>query len=150
MKDIDRIFIATNVELEDQEGNDDRSLCRFEFYEIITRMAKTKYLESGAETRISVAVERILLEHVLPRGEIKMDSMKWREVFLWNLPVDDLLKANYDSLKRVFDMLKTRGTRYVSLKSMLDYVSELPLRVSLDTVTLAYSFSKMQFVEELE
>ena len=47
MQDIDRIFIATNVELEDQEGNDDRSLCRFEFYEIITRMAKTKYLESG-------------------------------------------------------------------------------------------------------
>ena len=44
--DVDRIFIATNVELEDQEGNDDRSLCRFEFYEIITRMAKRKYLEN--------------------------------------------------------------------------------------------------------
>ena len=46
MSDVDRIFIATNVEIEDQEANDDRSLCRFEFYEIITRMAKTKYLES--------------------------------------------------------------------------------------------------------
>jgi hypothetical protein len=39
MQDIDRIFIATNLEEEEQEGNDDRSLCRFEFFEIIVRMA---------------------------------------------------------------------------------------------------------------
>jgi len=47
MADIDRIFIATNVELEEQDANEDRSLCRFEFYEIITRMARTKYMEKG-------------------------------------------------------------------------------------------------------
>ena len=41
--DIDRIFIATNFEEEDLEENDDNSLCRFEFYEIIVRMAKTKF-----------------------------------------------------------------------------------------------------------
>ena len=68
MGDIDRIFIATNVELEDQEGNDDRSLCRFEFYEIITRMARRKYLEKQLVATISEAVEKILLECVLPNG----------------------------------------------------------------------------------
>ena len=91
-----------------------------------------------------------MLDHVLPKGSQKMDSIRWREVFLWNLPVDDLLKANYDNLKRIFDMLKTPRTRFVSLKSMNEYIAELPLRVSLDTVTQAYAFSKMQFVEELE
>ena len=98
MSDIDRIFIATNVELEDQEGNDDRSLCRFEFYEIITRMAKQKYFDKKIEKTVAAAFERILVENILPNCNLKMDSIRWRELFLWNLPVDDLLKANMDSL----------------------------------------------------
>ena len=56
LKDIDRIFIATNVELEDQEANDDRSLCRFEFYEIIIRMAKRKYFERKIVSTMSEAL----------------------------------------------------------------------------------------------
>jgi hypothetical protein len=36
---IDRIFIATNVELEKMENNPDKALCRFEFYEILVRLA---------------------------------------------------------------------------------------------------------------
>ena len=43
--DIDRIFIATNFEEEDLEENDDNSLCRFEYGEIITRMAKNKFFD---------------------------------------------------------------------------------------------------------
>jgi len=45
MQNIDMYFIATNVELEDQEGNDDLSLCRFEFFEILVRIARGKFLE---------------------------------------------------------------------------------------------------------
>lgn len=40
---IDRVFIATNVELVEQEDNPDRDLCRYEFYEIIARLAREKY-----------------------------------------------------------------------------------------------------------
>ena len=79
-----------------------------------------------------------------------MDSIRWRETFLWNLPVDDLLKANMDSLKLVFDKLRIRSYKAISLKSMIDYISELPLQVSDDTITQAYGFSKMQLVDELE
>jgi hypothetical protein len=39
MNAIDRLFIATNVELFDMTENADRALCRFEFYEIIVRIA---------------------------------------------------------------------------------------------------------------
>jgi len=44
---LDRLFIATNVELVEQEDNPDRDLCRFEFYEIIVRMGGAKYKDSG-------------------------------------------------------------------------------------------------------
>lgn len=36
---IDRIFIATNVELEKMDENPDKALCRFEFFEILVRIA---------------------------------------------------------------------------------------------------------------
>lgn len=36
---IDRLFIATNVELEDIEENPDRALCRYEFFEVLVRIA---------------------------------------------------------------------------------------------------------------
>lgn len=62
MQDIDRIFIATNFEEEEQEGNDDRSLCRFEFFEIIVRMARQKYCDNLGVPSMKTAVEELLKE----------------------------------------------------------------------------------------
>lgn len=47
--DIDRLFFAVNFEEVQGEGqvdledNPDQELCRYEFYEIVVRMAKLKY-----------------------------------------------------------------------------------------------------------
>ena len=90
-------------------------------------MAKTKYIDKNIESTMSEALERILLEHILPNADLTMDSVRWRETFLWNLPVDDLLKANMDNLKKVFENLKSRGVRAISLPSLIKYIAELPL-----------------------
>ena len=58
--DVDRIFLATNFEEQDLEENDDNSLCRFEFMEIIARLAREKYYVKGAESTISASCKRIL------------------------------------------------------------------------------------------
>ena len=42
---IDRLFISTNLEDQDIAENPDRSLCRFEFFEILVRIAANKYKE---------------------------------------------------------------------------------------------------------
>jgi len=46
MQTVDRLFIATNVELVELEDNPDRDLCRFEFFEIIVRLGAAKYKDS--------------------------------------------------------------------------------------------------------
>jgi hypothetical protein len=46
MSTIDTAFVVTNFEEVDLEDNPDRFLCRYEFYEIIVRIAKDKYVES--------------------------------------------------------------------------------------------------------
>lgn len=45
--DIDRSFIAVNYEEVDLENNDDNSLCRYEFMELIVRLAKIKFTDKG-------------------------------------------------------------------------------------------------------
>ena len=57
---IDRIFIATNVELIQQDDNPDRDLCRFEFYEIIVRLGSAKYKDSGVAKTWDEATKLIL------------------------------------------------------------------------------------------
>lgn len=47
MSAIDRLFIAVNVEIINLEENADRSLCRYEFFELLVRMAFVKYVEKG-------------------------------------------------------------------------------------------------------
>lgn len=48
---IDQLFVAVNFEevgggAADLEDNPDKELCRYEFFEIIVRMAKHKFIES--------------------------------------------------------------------------------------------------------
>ena len=40
---LDRLFIATNVELVEMDDNPDKELCRFEFLEILVRIVGAKY-----------------------------------------------------------------------------------------------------------
>lgn len=46
-QDIDRTFIAVNFEEVDLKNNDEKSLCRYKFMEIIVRLAKIKYFDKG-------------------------------------------------------------------------------------------------------
>ena len=44
---LDRLFIATNVELVEMDDNPDKELCRFEMVEILVRIAGAKYKDTG-------------------------------------------------------------------------------------------------------
>jgi hypothetical protein len=61
---IDRLFIATNVEIVANDENPDKELCRFEVFEILLRMANSKYREPGICANYSDALEKLLKENV--------------------------------------------------------------------------------------
>lgn len=67
---IDRLFIATNYEIEDNAENPDRALNRFEFFEILIRIANVKFRETGIVHSYSDALEKLLKEHVLVNYEV--------------------------------------------------------------------------------
>jgi hypothetical protein len=63
---IDRLFIATNVEIVANDENPDKELCRFEVFEILLRMANAKFREVGIVPTHSEALEKLLKENVFP------------------------------------------------------------------------------------
>lgn len=65
MSVVDRLFIATNVELFDMVENADRALCRFEFFEIIVRLAQAKLLENGYYEELHQATEALVENYIL-------------------------------------------------------------------------------------
>lgn len=62
---VDTYFVATNYEETDMDANDDTALCRFEFFEILVRIAKGKYIDLGYMDSLSMALEKLIKTHVL-------------------------------------------------------------------------------------
>ena len=101
---IDRAFIATNVEIEDLEDNPDRDLCRYEFYEIIARIADEKYRKSKICSTLPEAVEMILRENIYKNSPFVIPWQKWRSEELWTILIDDLYRANLEALNKLFSV----------------------------------------------
>lgn len=57
---LDIAFTASNYEEEEQDGNDDRALVRFEFFEILIRMVRTKYYDTKKTATIAEGLDRII------------------------------------------------------------------------------------------
>lgn len=100
MATIDRVFILTNVEEVQLEDNPDRDLCRYEFYEILARLAKEKYYNSGTCDSIASAIDTFL-NHIYDYWDSYWSWQKWREEKLWTAKIDDLFKANLPALQRI-------------------------------------------------
>ena len=145
-QDIDRIFIAVNFEEVDLEANDDKSLCRYEFLEIMVRMAKQKYLDKGTADTMAEAVNRLITQYIIPNTCEIMPWQAFRDNELWNLEIDDLFKANAEGIIAIYKKFKKSGKQ----RGMLDMgdcrtmLSEIGFTGTDNEkkVCIAYSLSK--------
>ena len=101
LTDSDRLFIAANVEVEDQRAPDNPAnlLCRYEFIEFLVRVARTKYKEKGDSATVADAFQQLLDKHVIPyHAEVITQWQRFREDYLLSNIVDHLVHANKKSL----------------------------------------------------
>lgn len=101
---LDRLFIATNVELVDMDDNPDKELCRFEFIEILVRIAGAKYKDPGITSTYAEGVRRLISEHLIPLAN-QLEWQEFRDRELWCLEVNDILDANLEGLRKVFHQI---------------------------------------------
>jgi hypothetical protein len=104
MSTIDSIFMATNFEEVDQQYNPDKALCRYEFYEIIVRVAIEKYIKSRICITLTGAVGKLLWENIFKYSDFAIPSQKWRKEELWTCMNNDLYHANLDTFKLLYSV----------------------------------------------
>ena len=99
-------FKATNNVAEGSEINvEDLTLYRYQFWEMLIRCAKRKFLDQPFETNLEGAFERLLLHHVLSMHhelDISETGKQFREVYLYTLEVNDVLEYNMDEVRKLY------------------------------------------------
>lgn len=108
LADNDRIFITVNANKKAPliPAN---SLVRYQFVEIILRLAFKRYFDSGEEFTEADALKKVHMEH-LQKYQNKMmsdnayilDFQKWREDRYYNEDVDNILKAYKPLFEHLF------------------------------------------------
>lgn len=96
-------FIATNVELISLDENPDRDLNRYEFFEILLRIATEKFKRPGISDKYSTAFKKLLNDHIYKYYEPIMPVSDWRYKELWTLEVEDVLRLNLVGCQRLFN-----------------------------------------------
>ncbi|KAK3237286.1 hypothetical protein CYMTET_52626 [Cymbomonas tetramitiformis] len=106
--DCDTLFITANVEDDknsiEGKNNDDNSLTRFEFVEVLVRLAVAKYGYCSDPLKPSDAMRKLITDHLevaLP-PEAKMQANKFRQERLYFEEVDAVLKGDQALLKALY------------------------------------------------
>lgn len=104
--------------IEPQPGavNPENALCRFEFLEILLRLAKDKYITFDKKTdKLNEAFEMIIEQCLIPHDR----SDPWtgfRTDELWTLSVNDLLEPNKEALHALWESYFEPRKRYMDLR----------------------------------
>jgi hypothetical protein len=100
--ELDTKFIAANVEINKMEANPDRSLTRFEFLEVICRIAISKYYKHGDATSESEAADMLIERHLEPYANVE-DPSSFRHNILYCKEVDEVFKDHLPFIKMLYD-----------------------------------------------
>ena len=99
LKDLDTVFIATNVDLVKNKENPERALTRYEFLEAIVRIAVNRFVRTKVLTTPSEALQRLVSWHILPRARSHNPSA-FRMSRLYNEECDNVFKAFEEQVSR--------------------------------------------------
>jgi hypothetical protein len=101
----DTLFITANYEENDDKNNDDNALMRFEFLEIVVRMAVMKFGEGQSETwDLSDNINRLISELILPSMPpmAVQDEDEYRRKRLYCEEMDILYDGHLELLKALY------------------------------------------------
>lgn len=124
-------------------------LMRGEFIELLLRVAKLNYFDTGKAKSVSEAFELLINNQLLP-NYYPTEWQQLRETQFWNIPVNDMLAVNEDGLKKIFGMYGTKVKKWMTPEETWDLLTNLldKSRLSIKGSKVCYVMSKMTVVDQ--
>lgn len=106
--DVDLLIYTVCTPIKDLiPAKPDRQLCRYEFWEMLVRLAKVKFMDKAVHAArrapsIDKAVE-MLVELHFKQGHLPLQTSRaFRESEIWKLEIDDLLVSNLSAIQDLY------------------------------------------------
>lgn len=152
IKDIDILFFAVNFEevgggAADLEDNPDKELCRYEFFEIIVRMAKLKFENQKLGLTVAQATQKLITDYISKYSlEQEWHGMRSRDI--WTLEVHDVLEANQSGIQQFYawwikKKSSKHGRKLMHLDDMHEQMAMIP-KLSQQTIKEETKLSEVQ------
>lgn len=130
------------------EVNPEKALCRFEFYEILVRVAHVKYKETGICSTYADALQMLLKENIFKYANPE-PWQEFRDEELWTLDVNDIFEANIEGLKKVYSVYWEPRKKYMTYQDAQNlFMKDTPLNLIEKEAIFCYGLSKMTVVTE--
>ena len=160
---LDRIFIVTNREDDQEDGtadaNDDRALMRFEFLEAIMRIAVAKFIETKKTDSLLAAVKRLLSDYFATnKGEgscnaLIDDPTEFRREHVYTQETDKVLRKEVPMLNQMFHGYCRSASKGMLLQEWLAMLKDMDFfnyDFTSREAKLAYVWSKSRVIDEVK
>ena len=134
---LDRLFIVTNREDEQeddtQDANDDRALMRFEFIEVIVRIAIAKFIQLKKTDSLPSAIKRLLQDYIKTnRGEGRCNALiddptVFRQKHVYTQETDQVLRKHVTMLNQMFRGYCKHSSKGMLLKEWIAMLKDIDL-----------------------
>jgi hypothetical protein len=112
--DVDRIFAAVDADVHGgnprASTNQKKAIERWEFLEVLVRLALFAYFRPGGESTLRAAVSRFVGDHlaILEQKGFSVDPDTWRREHLYTVTSERILSHHWTALSSVFKQLMER------------------------------------------
>lgn len=145
--DVDRLFIQTNFEVTDLPDNPDNSLCRYEFFEIIVRIACAKF--EALPVTPGEKLKKLLNEHIFPYAQTSQAEY-FRHDKLYTLEVNDVFEANYNQIQTLFVKYREKSGRWLAIDGLNRMLLKAQIEIPDKDLRQLFAYSKMSVLDEME
>ena len=125
------------------------SLCRYEFFEVLVRLAQLKYKDTGLAKTFSEGLEMLIQENLIKNANPDPWN-QFRQEDLWTLEVVDVFDANLENLKKVYQNYTNQNKKFLNMEDCVNLCMReaASLSMSEKDVKIAYAMCKMTVVNE--
>lgn len=130
--------------------NKDRVLCRYEFIELVLRMAIKKYMGQKGINTYTAAIDRFLDNDFFPNTrstDYSYEGFRYQKIQTDS--VDLTLKHHEDTWRTLFEKFKSSSRDTISLKEILDLLKTAEISVIDEELKQCFILSKVMPIDEL-